>query len=142
MKLLSRTALLLASLASSLVAGPDYRLDWFSIDGGGGTSTGGDYALRGTIGQPDATPGTLTGGSYSLQGGFWAGWFLPGDGELPALRIERQAGGVILSWPTTATGFALEQTTDLQSAEWTLSTAGNGVLIPAPDQAVFYRLRR
>jgi hypothetical protein len=29
-------------------------LDWFTIDGGGGTSTGGVYAVSGTIGQPDA----------------------------------------------------------------------------------------
>ena len=38
---------------------------------GGGESSGGTYALAGTVGQPDA--GTLTGGPYSLVGGFWAG---------------------------------------------------------------------
>ena len=46
-----------------------YSIDWSSIDGGGGTSTGGVYAVTGTIGQPDA--GTLSGGAYTLQGGFW-----------------------------------------------------------------------
>jgi len=44
-------------------------LTWFPIDGGGGTSTGGEYSLSGTIGQPDA--GILTGGDYRLNGGFW-----------------------------------------------------------------------
>jgi hypothetical protein len=55
--------------------GGGYDLSWSTIDGGGGTwSTGGSYALGGTIGQPDA--GTLAGGSYTLEGGFW-----PGGGE-------------------------------------------------------------
>ena len=34
--------------------GQNYSIDWFTIDGGGGTSTGGVYAVSGTIGQPDA----------------------------------------------------------------------------------------
>src|SRR6266446_8892605 len=46
-----------------------YSIDWYTIDGGGGTSTGGVYSVSGTIGQPDA--GTMSGGNYSLAGGFW-----------------------------------------------------------------------
>ena len=45
-----------------------YDLSWNSIDGGGQTSTGGDYALTGIIGQPEA--GVLTGGEYAVEGGF------------------------------------------------------------------------
>ena len=41
-----------------------YSIDWFTIDGGGGTSTGGVYSVSGTIGQPDAS-GAVTGGNYS-----------------------------------------------------------------------------
>jgi len=48
-----------------------YSIDWYTIDGGGGTSTGGVYAVSGTIGQPDAG-GPMTGGNYSLTGGFWS----------------------------------------------------------------------
>src|SRR5688572_18891135 len=48
----------------------NYTIDWHTIDGGGGTSTGGVYSVSGTIGQPDA--GTMSGGSYSLAGGFWS----------------------------------------------------------------------
>ena len=48
-----------------------YNLDWWTSDGGGGTSSGGSYNLSGTIGQPDA--GVMTGGSYRLEGGFWGG---------------------------------------------------------------------
>jgi hypothetical protein len=55
----------------ALPAGPGYDLSWHTIDGGGGTSTGGGYSLHGTIGQPDA--GVMSGGDYELAGGFWAG---------------------------------------------------------------------
>ena len=47
----------------------DYEISWNTIDGGGGRSTGGDFALVGTIGQPDA--GEMEGGDYELSGGFW-----------------------------------------------------------------------
>lgn len=54
-----------------------YRLDWWTVDGGGGTSAGSGYSLSATVGQPDA--GVMTGespsagGGYTLKGGFWAG---------------------------------------------------------------------
>ncbi|MCZ6651476.1 MAG: hypothetical protein O7D91_00385 [Planctomycetota bacterium] len=50
-------------------AGDDYDLSWYTVDGGGGTSTGDGFILRGTIGQPDS--GDLTGGGFVLRGGFW-----------------------------------------------------------------------
>ncbi len=46
-----------------------FELSWFTVDGGGGTSSGGDFVLSGTAGQPDA--GDLTGGDFVLRGGFW-----------------------------------------------------------------------
>jgi hypothetical protein len=49
-----------------------YDLSWWTVDGGGGSSTGTGYALEGTAGQPDPGP-TLSGGSYLLEGGFWGG---------------------------------------------------------------------
>ena len=33
-------------------SGGSYTLSWFTVDGGGGASVGGSYALSGTIGQP------------------------------------------------------------------------------------------
>jgi len=47
-----------------------YSIDWSTVDGGGGTSTGGVYTVSGTIGQPDAGL-VMSGGNYALQGGFW-----------------------------------------------------------------------
>lgn len=71
-------------LATSLIwtrimAAPDsttasFSLPWWTVDGGGGTSQGGSYVLRGTAGQPDAT--SSSGGTYTLKGGFWGGEFL------------------------------------------------------------------
>jgi len=43
----------------------------WSIDGGGGQSSGGGFALTATIGQPDA--GVLAQGGTVLAGGLWAG---------------------------------------------------------------------
>ena len=44
---------LVGTCAASAIAQP-YSIDWFKIAGGGGTSTGGNYSLSGTIGQHDA----------------------------------------------------------------------------------------
>lgn len=68
-------SLALATLWGTVTAaaqpGNGYTLTWWTVDGGGASSsTGGDYSLAGTIGQPDAGP-ALTGGSYVLAGGFW-----------------------------------------------------------------------
>ena len=51
---LLRTATSLLATASCLCAQAQYSIDWSTIDGGGGTSTGGVYTVSGTIGQPDA----------------------------------------------------------------------------------------
>jgi hypothetical protein len=66
-------------LAASACAQP--VIDWYTIDGGGGTSSavlpGGDtIAISGTIGQPDAGP-AMSGGAFTITGGFWAGFASP-----------------------------------------------------------------
>ena len=49
---------------------PEYEISRSTVDGGGVMhSTGGDFQLSGSIGQPDA--GVLTGGGFTLTGGFW-----------------------------------------------------------------------
>jgi len=48
----------------------DYGLSWWTVDAGGGSSTGGNFVLTGTVGQ--AEPGLMNGGNYSITGGFWA----------------------------------------------------------------------
>lgn len=71
-------AMTITAYAGTRASGPpSYELSWYTIDGGGGTSTGANYSLSGTIGQPDA--GVMTGGNISLSGGFWTA----GDGPAP-----------------------------------------------------------
>ena len=50
----------------------DYEITWYTIDGGGGLSSGGTYEIVGTIGQHDAGE-SMVGGDYAHSGGFWVG---------------------------------------------------------------------
>jgi len=78
MKLISSNSYIqkgaLVLLAVSLLTVPvlaQYEISWYTIDGGGGQSSGGQYVLVGTIGQPDAA--YSYGGNYEVLGGFWPG---------------------------------------------------------------------
>ena len=69
-------SVVLILLTTGLLAAPGraaarFVIDWFSVDGGGGTSSGGGYSIAGTVGQPDA--GRTSGGQYTMEGGFWGG---------------------------------------------------------------------
>ena len=61
--------IVLLVLVMSLSVGADYKIPWHTIDGGGGTSSGGSYVIDGTIGQPDAAVSASD--NYELLGGFW-----------------------------------------------------------------------
>src|SRR5262245_12477041 len=60
------TLCLLAFALCSPASAQSFSIDWYSIDSGGGTSTGGAFAVSGRTGQPDplqpiATTPPLTG---------------------------------------------------------------------------------
>ena len=61
-------SLVVASLAGGQTPPPDELSEW-SVDGGGGTFSGGVFEITGTFGQPDCE--VLTGGVYELEGGLW-----------------------------------------------------------------------
>ncbi|MGI6272509.1 MAG: hypothetical protein ACOYLD_09170 [Anaerohalosphaeraceae bacterium] len=69
----NRIWIITVALLVGCCAWADYEISWYSIDGGGGTSTGGRYSLTGTVGQADT--GVSSGGSYVLSTGFWPGSF-------------------------------------------------------------------
>ncbi len=71
------------SAVSASIQADDYSVSWYTFDGGGNVSTGGDYTVMGTIGQPDA--GQHSGTGYDLTGGFWA-WVARYLGYLPLIR--------------------------------------------------------
>jgi len=71
-----------------------YSIGWYKVSGGGGASSGGQFSVTGTIGQPDSSA-AMTGGSFSLVGGFWSLLSVP-----PA---SGPAAPVITSIPTGGT---------------------------------------
>ena len=123
-----------------------YSIDWYKISGGGGASSGGDYSVSGTIGQPDASP-AMNGGSYSVTGGFWSLIAVVQSAGLPNLSITHVGNSVIVSWPNTGT-YTLQQNNNLAvSAGWTASgysiTTSNGttsITITPPTGNLFFRL--
>ncbi|MCE7974706.1 MAG: hypothetical protein DYG92_10365 [Leptolyngbya sp. PLA1] len=69
-------AVLAVGACCGIATAQPFAIDWFTIDGGGGTSSGvltsGEtISISGTIGQPDAGA-SMTGGGFTVVGGFWA----------------------------------------------------------------------
>jgi hypothetical protein len=128
MKLSLITAFMAVSTA--LFAQP-YDSSWHTT-GGGGTSTGGVFAVSGTIGQADA--GTSTGGNYAVSGGFWGVIATVPTPEAPLLTItlNAQLSTITVSWPSPATGWQLRQNNDLKTANWTD--------VPTPPQEIDGRM--
>ncbi len=133
---------LLCGLATPLF-GQGYTIDWYTVDGGGGVSSGGTYELRSTIGQPEAGSSALVGGAYTLWGGFWPGLTAGStSGEAPVLVVRLEGDRAILSWSPQTPGFVLQQTDDLAEPEWESVPVGNPLELPLPLEGVtrFYRL--
>ena len=137
---------LLIGLALAATA-QNYSIDWWTIDGGGGTSTGGVYSVSGTIGQPDA--GTMSGGNYTLQGGFWGVVAAVQTPGAPFLSVFRTATNTVaVSWPSPSTGWTLQQNTNsVSSVNWSNVTSGildDGttklLIVNPPAGNRFYRL--
>ncbi len=62
--------------------GASFSIEHSSIDGGVGSSSAGNYAIRGTSGQPDADPlGPASGGIYSVIGGVWPTGVVPDQSD-------------------------------------------------------------
>ncbi len=138
------TPMLLLLVATLVQA--QFAIDWFTMDGGGGTSTGGVYSVSGTIGQPDA--GKMSGGNFSIDGGFWgivAAVQTPGG---PLLAIERLGSTVRVYWLRPATSFLLDQSLTVTGtwAQVSFPYATNAthisITVPAPAGNKFYRLRQ
>ncbi len=125
-----------------------YSIDWWSIDGGGGASTGGVYTVTGTIGQPDAGP--MGGGNFTLDGGFWSLIEAVQTPGAPRLSITRLGNSVIVSWPSPGTGFGLQHNGNVANPNgWstfggTISDNGSirSVTISPPTGNLFFRLKQ
>jgi len=141
--LLFTTGLALATRALA----QSYSIDWFTIDGGGGTSTGGVFALSGTIGQPDAG-GPMSGGNFSLTGGFWSLNAVQTPGAPLLSIVKTTTNTVAVFWPSPSTGYVLQQNTNsVASVNWSnvvTAPIDNGVtktvIVNPPTGNRFYRL--
>ncbi len=107
----------LSTGAAAVAAAGILSVDWWTADGGGGVSTGGPYAVRGTVAQVDAAE-VMTGGNYSVTGGFWAAPQVVEVPGSPVLRLSAEpGGGWRLSWPAPSAGWQLQGSPDLRT--WT-----------------------
>lgn len=135
---------LLLFITASSVRTQNFSIDWHTIDSGGGTSTGGVYSISGSIGQP------MSGGSYSLAGGFWGIISTVQTPGAPLLAIRRTpTNAVMVSWPSSSTGFSLQQRSDLDASIWNApaeAITDNGtnkfIIVQPPTGNRFYRLIR
>jgi hypothetical protein len=141
--------LLLSAFCLSTQA--QFAIPWWTLDGGGGTSTGGVYSVSGTIGQPDA--GRMSGGSFTLEGGFWSIVAAVQSPGAPYLTVTRTATNtVVVSWPAPAEGWRLFSTPSLApgGSVWTeipppyptQGTTDLFVVEPSPVGNKFYRLHK
>jgi hypothetical protein len=124
--------LLLGSAALAQVS--VFEVDQYTVDGGGGTSTGGGFAVSGTIGQPDAGTMRSSDSLYTVEGGFWSASADPLAALLAGFSAEGAADHVLLRWETVSeqgnAGFHLYRGTRADAPEATLTEA----LIPSEAQ--------
>ncbi len=138
---------LLTSACCLRAPAQSYSIDWSTIDGGGGTSTGGTYSVSGTIGQPDAS-GALSGGNYSVTGGFWALVQVVQTPGAPTLFIARSNNVATVYWQDVS-GWNLIQNGNLATpvASWsassspTLTGGTNYLSVTNPVGNIFFRLK-
>ena len=115
----SRWAALLLLVCNPAFA--QYSIDWFTVDGGGGTTSVGVFEISGTIGQPDA--GSLIAGGYVIEGGLWGDLETVPEPGPPGLAIAGVFHGIVMiSWPAPSTGYVLQVNTDLTTTNWLMVT--------------------
>jgi GH25 family lysozyme M1 (1,4-beta-N-acetylmuramidase) len=112
------------------------RMDWTTVDGGGGVSAGGGWTFTGTIGQPDA--GTLSAGAWVMEGGFWNGIIgkpLPVAGVALFTRMANSSLSIAISDLLTN---ATDPDGDALSLAGVSATSTNGAAVTISSGSVLY----
>ena len=147
-----KTTLFILALIQVAASAQDYRIDWFTISGGG-ASSGGSYSLNGSIGQASAG-GPLANGSFSALGGYWTLLMAVQTPYAPFLSVAGDlTGSVTVWWPKPASGWVLEQTDAFAAAPlattwsqvappYNTSATDIRVTVPSPAGTRFYRLHK
>lgn len=134
-----------------------FQVSSWTVDGGGGVSSGGGFEIAGTIGQPDSAP-QLSGGCWSVDPGFWDEYTVLTMPGAPRLRIRLlDAGTVLVSFSPGCGDWVLQYTIllgeiDPTSIRWSDDAASNLFLvddemtrsfhIPSWGERLFVRLRQ
>jgi|GEM_PF-491319 len=132
----------LAMLALSAAQAQQFSAAWFSVDGGGGLSVGGGYALFGTVGQSDAAVPS-SGGGFTLTAGFVPGLYV--QETAPSLSIDASSPGQVrLVWEDPAGDYVLQQAASLDPGAWTNApgVSQSPAVLTAAESGRLYRLRR
>jgi len=95
-----------------------FNVDWYAVDGGGGTCSGSNFVVTATIGEPDAD--RIRGNTFTVDGGFWSPFAPPpAPVGIPVLRIALvSSSSVVVAWPYPSEGYGLQQCTNLITANW------------------------
>lgn len=139
---------LLFLLTAAVASAQSYSITSSAI-AGGGTSSGGAYAVTGAISQPVASAAS-TGGSYSLSGGFFGQYMALQQTGAPKVIIRGVGANVQVVWGANVPGWVLQSnSTDLAPASWldvvgtpSVNGAEQSLQFAAGSGRVFFRLRK
>lgn len=141
---------LILPLLTAAAQAQSYSITSRVIAGGGGTSSGGQYAVTGAVAQPEASTAS-TGGTYSISGGFFAQYMALQRTGAPHLTIRAVAGSnVQVVWGSNVPGWVLQSNvSELSPAGWadvvgtpTVNGAEQILQFAAGSGRVFFRLRK
>lgn len=155
MKTISCVAALAALVTGSRCAAQQFSVTSHVIAGGGGTASGGLFAITGTIAQAEAAP-RLTGGCFSVDPGFWGHYAVISTPGAPTLRTRIVANYVRVAFTPTCGDWVLQWTATLEpeaaATSWTDDEASNLILIdgeltrdfhiPSWGNRLYFRLRQ
>jgi len=136
-------------LIATSVTAQSYRGGKSAVQAGGGTSRGGDYEIKGSIGLTKKSP-ALKNQDYALNGGVLIMFTAVQSPEAPRLNIAVTATNtVVITWAAAAPDYLLEQNGDAITAAWSnvgLAPVANGenqqVILPITPGNKFFRLRK
>ncbi len=108
---------LLALACAPGTAAQDFAIDWYTIDGGGGASSGGPFSLTGTIGEAESV--AMSGGGFSIEGGVWAILNVVPTPGAPSLRLVlTSTNTIVVAWTALASGYELQQSSNPEALVW------------------------
>ncbi len=128
--------LVLIALGAGAQAQP-YSVDWHTIDGSGGVSTGAAYSLRGRTGSTGAD--ILMGGRYVLEPVDYGS-----QDQRPKVFIQLTETTVTMSFSPTRFGYRVEATESLSNPLWASvpSSDAETITVPVAGVTKYFRLIR